>query len=129
MLDWVRKAMISAGRVQGGYPVGERVWPGSHVAVYVHDSVSAGVHRVDLVQHQVRGANLDVRGARVERQVTSDLHALLVCDLVEALRTCSTLPELRAAVAAACEERAPDTQPESAPSWDVDSELGKEFGG
>ena len=97
-------------RIQGGPPVGTHPPNIRGSTLHVHDLAMGEFRRVD-------------------RQVTSDLHASLVCDLVEALRTCSTLPELRAAVAAACEDRAPDTQPESAPSWDVDSEIGKEFGG
>lgn len=57
-----------------------------------------------------------------------EAHARIVCDLVEALRTCGTLTELRAAVIAAAEQDAPDTQPDSAPATERDSVLGQEYG-
>lgn len=65
---------------------------------------------------------------RAHAPFEGEAHARIVCDLVAALRTCRSLADLRAAVIAAAEQNAPDTQPDSAPPTERDSELGREYG-
>jgi hypothetical protein len=58
---------------------------------------------------------------------------LMVCDLDEEQNAAPTVrsicaPRERTQTDASAEEQAPDTEHDSAPSWPLDSDLGKEYG-